>query len=177
MAKNWYVVNTYSGFENKVKTNLESRIKAMKMEEMIFRVLVPSESVTDVRGGKKRSMTKRFFPGYILVEMEMTDESWYVVRNTPKVTGFVGSGNKPTPLEAEEVENIIGQMEGTRARPKLQVQFEKGELVKVVDGPFANFSGKVEEINLERAKLKVMVTIFGRSTPVELEFSQVEKEA
>jgi transcription termination/antitermination protein NusG len=177
MEKKWYVVNTYSGYENKVKANLESRIKAMKMEDKIFTVLVPSENVSDVRKGKKRTTTRRFFPGYILVQMQMTDDSWYVVRNTPKVTGFVGAGNKPTPLEFEEVENIIGQMEGTRVRPKIKVVFEKGDLVKVVDGPFANFSGKVDEVNAERAKLKVMVTIFGRSTPVELEFSQVEKEA
>jgi transcription termination/antitermination protein NusG len=177
MAKRWYVINTYSGYENKVKTNLESRIKGLNMEEKIFQVLVPSEEVSEVKGGKKRISTKRFFPGYILVEMELTDDSWYVVCNTPKVTGFVGSGNTPTALEDAEVENIIGQMKGTKARPKPKVQFEKGDLVKVNDGPFSNFSGKVEEINAERGKLKVMVTIFGRPTPVELEFSQVERES
>jgi transcriptional antiterminator NusG len=177
MAKQWYVINTYSGYENKVKTNLENSIKAKHLEETIFQVLVPSEEVSEVRGGKKKISTKRFFPGYILVEMELTDESWYEVCNTPKVTGFVGSGNKPTPLTQAEVENIIGQMKGTRARPKPKVMFEKGEPVKVTEGPFSNFSGKVEEVNVERGKLKVMVTIFGRPTPVELEFGQVEKEA
>ena len=176
MARQWYVINTYSGFENKVKLNLESRIKTMNMEEKIFRVLVPSEEVSEVKGGKKKIMTKRFFPGYILVEMDLSDESWYVVCNTPKVTGFVGAGNRPTPLQESEVENIIGQMKGTKAKPKPKVNFEKSESVKVIDGPFSNFSGKVEEINAERGKLKVMVTIFGRPTPVELDFGQVEKE-
>ncbi len=176
MARRWYVVNTYSGFENKVKLNLDNRVKAMNMGDKIFQVLVPSEQVNEMRAGKKRQTSRRFYPGYILVEMDLTDESWYVVRNTPKVTGFVGSGNTPTPLEASEVENIIGQMKGTRERPVNKINFDKGELVKVMDGPFSGFSGKVEEINVERGKLKVMVTIFGRATPVELDFGQVEKE-
>ena len=177
MSRRWYVVNTYSGFENKVKLNLENRIKAMNVADKIFQVMVPSEQVNEMRGGKKRQASRRFYPGYILVEMELTDDSWYVVRNTPKVTGFVGSGNTPTALENSEVENIIGQMKGTREKPVNKINFDKGELVKVVDGPFNGFSGKVEEINAERGKLKVMVTIFGRATPVELDFGQVEKDS
>lgn len=176
MAPKWYVINTYSGNENKVKTNLEQRIKSMGMENKIFRVLVPSEEVSEVRGGKKKISTKRFFPGYVLVEMEIDDDAWYVVRNTPKVTGFVGSGNNPTPLTDQEIEGILGQIAGAKSKPKPKVQFERGERVKVTDGPFTNFAGTVEEVNLERGKLKVMVSIFGRQTPVELEFVQVEKE-
>jgi transcriptional antiterminator NusG len=176
VAPKWYVVNTYSGNENKVKANLEQRIKSMSMENKIFRVLVPSEEVSEVRGGKKKISTKRFFPGYVLVEMEIDDEAWYVVRNTPKVTGFVGTGTTPTPLTDPEIEGILGQIAGAKSKPKPKVQFERGERVKVVDGPFTNFAGTVEEVNLERGKLKVMVSIFGRQTPVELEFVQVEKE-
>ena len=177
MARRWYVVNTYSGFENKVKTNLESRIKALNLAEKIFQVLVPTEEVTETKGGKKKSTSRRFYPGYILVEMDLDDESWYAVRNTPKVTGFVGMGQTPTALEAHELENILGQMKGSKERPALKIHFEKGDLVKVMEGPFATFSGKVEDINAERGKLKVMVSIFGRNTPVELDFGQVEKEA
>ena len=177
MAAKWYVINTYSGNEAKVKANLESRIKAMGMENKIFRIMIPSEEVSEVRGGKKKISTKLFFPGYILVEMDMDEESWYVVRNTPKVTGFVGTGNKPTPLQNEEMEAIMGQVTtGVKSKPKPKVLFERGERVKITDGPFTNFNGSVEEVNLERGKLKVMVTIFGRQTPVELEFVQVEKE-
>jgi transcription termination/antitermination protein NusG len=176
VAPKWYVINTYSGNENKVKTNLEHRIHAMNMENKIYRVLVPSEEVSEIRGGKKKISTKRFFPGYVLVEMDMDEESWYVVRNTPKVTGFVGNGNKPTPLTQEEIDGILGQVTGAKSKPKPKVLFERGERVKVTDGPFTNFSGVVDEVNLERGKLKLMVTIFGRQTPVELEFVQVEKE-
>jgi transcriptional antiterminator NusG len=177
VAAKWYVINTYSGNEAKVKANLESRIKAMGMENKIFRIMIPSEEVSEVRGGKKKISTKLFFPGYILVEMDMDEESWYVVRNTPKVTGFVGTGNKPTPLQNEEMEAIMGQVTtGVKSKPKPKVLFERGERVKITDGPFTNFNGSVEEVNLERGKLKVMVTIFGRQTPVELEFVQVEKE-
>jgi transcriptional antiterminator NusG len=176
VAPKWYVVNTYSGNENKVKTNLEQRIKTMGMENKIFRVLVPSEEVSEVRGGKKKISTKRFFPGYVLVEMEIDDDAWYVVRNTPKVTGFVGTGNNPTPLTDTEIDGILGQIAGAKSKPKPKVQFERGERVKVIDGPFTNFTGLVEEVNLERGKLKVMVSIFGRQTPVELEFVQVEKD-
>jgi transcriptional antiterminator NusG len=176
MARRWYVVNTYSGFENKVKTNLENRVKALNVADKIYQVMVPAEQVNEMRAGKKRLASRRFYPGYILVEMDLTDESWYVVRNTPKVTGFVGNGNTPTPLEAGEVENIIGQMKGTREKPVNKINFDKGELVKVMGGPFSGFQGKVEDINGERGKLKVMVTIFGRATPVELDFGEVEKQ-
>ena len=176
MARRWYVVNTYSGFENKVKLNLENRIKALNIADKIFQVMVPSEQVNEMRAGKKRLASRRFYPGYILVEMELTDESWYIVRNTPKVTGFVGNGNTPTALEPHEVDNIIGQMKGTKEKPVNKINFDKGELVKVMGGPFSGFQGKVEDINVERGKLKVMVTIFGRATPVELDFGEVEKE-
>lgn len=176
MAPKWYIVNTYSGNEDKVKTNLEHRVHAMGMEERIFRIMIPSEEVSEIRGGKKKTSTRRFYPGYVLVEMEMDEQSWYVVRNTPKVTGFVGSGNKPTPLTDAEVDAIMGQISGAKSKPKPKVLFERNERVKVIDGPFTNFSGLVEEVNLERGKLKVMVSIFGRQTPVELEFVQVEKE-
>jgi transcriptional antiterminator NusG len=177
MARQWYVINTYSGYENKVKVDLENRIRSLKMEEKIFAVLIPSEEVHENRGGKKKVSTRRFFPGYILVEMELTDDTYHFICETPKVTSFVGSGHRPTPLTDGEVENIMGQMKGQRSRPKPAVAYEKNESVKVTDGPFANFSGRVEEVNMERGKLKVMVTIFGRPTPVELEFGQVEKES
>ncbi len=176
MAKRWYVINTYSGYEQKVKANLESRIKSMGMEDKIFQILIPSEEVTETRNGKKRVTNKKFFPGYLLVEMELDENSWYVVRNTPKVTSFVGVGNKPTPLPEEEVTAILEHIGKRRERRALKTQFDKGDLVKVMEGPFANFSGAVEDINPERERVKVMVTIFGRQTPVELEFHQVEKE-
>lgn len=176
MEPKWYVVNTYSGNENKVKANLEQRIKSMSMENKIFQVLVPSEEVSEIRGGKKKISTKRFFPGYVLVQMEIDDEAWYVVRNTPKVTGFVGTANHPTPLSDTEISGILGQIAGAKSKPKPKVSFDLGERVKVIDGPFTNFTGVVEELNMERGKLKVMVSIFGRQTPVELEFVQVEKD-
>jgi transcriptional antiterminator NusG len=159
-----------------VKANLESRIKSMGMEDKIFQILIPSEEVTETRNGKKRVTNKKFFPGYLLVEMDLDENSWYVVRNTPKVTSFVGVGNKPTPLPEEEVTAILEHIGKRRERRALKTQFDKGDLVKVMEGPFANFSGSVEEINPERERVKVMVTIFGRQTPVELEFHQVEKE-
>lgn len=176
MAKRWYVINTYSGYEQKVKANLESRIKSMGMEDKIFQILIPSEEVTETRNGKKRVTNKKFFPGYLLVEMDLDENSWYVVRNTPKVTSFVGVGNKPTPLPEEEVTAILEHIGKRRERRALKTQFDKGDLVKVMEGPFANFSGSVEDINPERERVKVMVTIFGRQTPVELEYHQVEKE-
>jgi transcriptional antiterminator NusG len=176
MSKRWYVINTYSGYEQKVKANLESRIKSMGMEDKIFQILIPSEEVTETRNGKKRVTNKKFFPGYLLVEMDLEENSWYVVRNTPKVTSFVGVGNKPTPLPEEEVTAILEHIGKRRERRALKTQFDKGDLVKVMEGPFANFSGSVEDINPERERVKVMVTIFGRQTPVELEFHQVEKE-
>ncbi|WP_078551155.1 transcription termination/antitermination protein NusG [Bacillus alkalicellulosilyticus] len=176
MEKNWYVVHTYSGYENKVKTNLEKRVETMEMTDKIFRVLVPVEDETEVKNGKSKTVSRKVFPGYVLVEMVMTDDSWYVVRNTPGVTGFVGSagaGSKPTALLPEEVENILKQM-GVE-EPKAEIDFELKESVKVKEGPFANFIGTIEEIAVEKQKLKVHVNMFGRETPVELEFTQVEK--
>ncbi|MBN6187450.1 transcription termination/antitermination protein NusG [Aneurinibacillus sp. REN35] len=176
MEKHWYVVHTYSGYENKVKTNLEKRVESMGMEDKIFRVLIPTEEETEERDGKRKVVTKKVFPGYVLVEMAMTDDSWYVVRNTPGVTGFVGSagaGSKPTPLLPEEVASIMKQMgmEETVQR----VDFELKEMVKVKEGPFANMVGSVEEIQLDKRKVKVLVDMFGRETPVELDFTQVAK--
>ncbi|OEF96402.1 transcription termination/antitermination protein NusG [Vulcanibacillus modesticaldus] len=176
MERKWYVVHTYSGYENKVKTNLEKRVESMGMEDQIFRVLVPMEEEIEHKDGKKKSTMKKVFPGYVLIEMIMTDDSWYVVRNTPGVTGFVGStgaGSKPTPLLEDEAKAILKQMGIEEARPK--VDFQIKETVKVIDGPFENFVGYIEEINVEKQKLKVLVNMFGRETPVELDFNQVEK--
>lgn len=176
MEKNWYVVHTYSGYENKVKTNLEKRVHSMEMKDKIFRVLVPTEEGIEHKDGKKKTVTRKVFPGYVLVEMIMTDDSWYVVRNTPGVTGFVGSsgaGSKPTPLLPEEVDVILRQMGMEESKPEMD--FAVGESVKVKEGPFANFIGKIDEIDLNRSKLKVMVNMFGRETPVELDYFQVEK--
>ncbi|MGA8943411.1 MAG: transcription termination/antitermination protein NusG [Thermoactinomyces sp.] len=176
MEKNWYVVHTYSGYENKVKTNLEKRVQSMDMQDKIFRVLVPMEEEVEHKDGKKKMVMRKVFPGYVLVEMIMTDDSWYVVRNTPGVTGFVGSsgaGSKPTPLMPDEVDAILRQMGIEES--KVTVDFYVGESVRVKDGPFANFVGKIDEIDASRSKIKVMVNMFGRETPVELEYSQVEK--
>ncbi|MDX6151368.1 transcription termination/antitermination protein NusG [Marinococcus sp. PL1-022] len=176
MEKSWYVVHTYSGYENKVKTNLEKRVESMGMTDKIFRVLVPVEEETETKNGKSKTVSKKVFPGYVIVEMVMTDDSWYVVRNTPGVTGFIGStgaGSKPTPLLPDEVDAILGQM--GEKEPKAEVYFELKEAVKVTEGPFADFTGTVEEINAEKQKVKVYVNMFGRETPVELEFTQVEK--
>lgn len=172
-ARAWYVVHTYSGYENKVKANLERRVESMAMEDKIFRVVVPTEEVVDFKDGKKKITQKKVFPGYVLVEMIVTDDSWYVVRNTPGVTGFVGSGVKPTPLEDHEVTMILNDM--GYDNPKPRAQFSIGETVKVIAGPFIDFSGGVEDINLEKGKLRVIVSMFGRETPVELNFDQVTK--
>jgi transcriptional antiterminator NusG len=176
MEKHWYVVHTYSGYENKVKTNLEKRVESMGMDDKIFRVLIPTEDETEERDGKKKVVTKKVFPGYVLVEMIMTDDSWYVVRNTPGVTGFVGSagaGSKPTPLLPEEVVAIMKQMGMEESVQR--VDFELKEMVRVKEGPFANMVGSVEEIQLDKRKVKVLVDMFGRETPVELDFTQVAK--
>ena len=175
MARHWYVVNTYSGFENKVKTNLESRIKAMNLADKIFQVLVPTEEVTESKGGKKKVTSKRFYPGYILVEMDLDDESWYAVRNTPKVTGFIGSKEEPVPIPEEDAQKIIAQMQEGVLRPKPKIKFETGDKVQVTDGPFTNFTGVVDEVRPDRGRLRVMISVFGRPTPVELEFTQLEK--
>ena len=177
MAKHWYIIHTYSGFEKKVKESLESRVTAFGLGEKFGQIMIPTEDVVEVRGGKKVVSPRMFYPGYVLVEMEMDDETWHVVRSTPRVTGFVGSGQTPTPLGVEEVQNILTRMTTASDKPKPKLTFERNEQVKIVDGPFANFSGVVEEVNNDRNTLKVSVTIFGRSTPVELDFGQVEKTA
>jgi transcriptional antiterminator NusG len=176
MEKAWYVVHTYSGYENKVKTNLEKRVESMGMEDKIFRVLVPTEEEVETKDGKKRTVTKKVFPGYVLVEMVMTDDSWYVVRNTPGVTGFVGStgaGSKPTALRPEEADSILRQM-GFEI-PKVKVDFALRDMVRVKEGPFTNRTGEIIEIQPDRQKVRVLVDIFGRETPVELDFTQVQK--
>ena len=175
MAKQWYIIHTYSGFERKVKESLESRVKAFGLEEQIGQVLLPTETVVEMRGGKKIESSRLFYPGYVLVEMEMDDHLWHVVKATPRVTGFVGSGQTPTPLSEEEVSQIIHRTTTAAEKVTPRLKFERNETVKIVDGPFNNFTGTVEEVNLDRNTLKVMVTIFGRATPVELDFLQVEK--
>jgi transcriptional antiterminator NusG len=174
--RNWFVVHTYSGYENKVKANLERRIHSMGMQDKIFRVLVPMEDEVEFKDGKRKITPKKVFPGYVLVEMTMDDQSWYVVRNTQGVTGFVGSpgpGEKPVPLQDKEVKTILKQM-GIEA-PKLKIDFKKGDRVKVTSGPFFDFTGVVDEISPEKERLRALISIFGRETPVELEFFQVEK--
>ncbi len=173
--KKWYIIHTYSGFERKVAEGLMNRVQAYGLQGKIGQILIPTEDVIEIKGGKKVVSSKLFFPGYILVEMEMSEDTWHLVRNTPKVTGFVGQGNKPTPLTDQEVDQVVHRVSTTDERPKPKFIFEKGETVKIIDGPFSNFSGVVDEVNLERNTVKVMVTIFGRATPVELEFIQVEK--
>jgi transcriptional antiterminator NusG len=175
MEKKWYVVHTYSGFEQFVAESIRQRAAEHKIEDQIGEIIIPTEGVVEIKDGKKVVSTKRSYPGYILIEMEMNDENWLIIRDTPKVTGFVGSGKKPSPLSDEEVSQIVEHMESTSEKPKPKHTFEKGEAVRIIDGPFFNFNGIVEEVNHERDTLKVMVTIFGRSTPVELEFLQVEK--
>ncbi|HHY98688.1 MAG TPA: transcription termination/antitermination protein NusG [Firmicutes bacterium] len=171
--KRWYVIHTYSGYENKVKANLEKRVKTMEKEDKIFRVLVPTQEEYEIKDGKRKISKRKVFPGYVLVEMIMEDDSWYVVRNTPGVTGFVGSGNKPIPLQDKEARLILKQMGIEEPRPKMD--FSIGEQVRVVAGPFQHFTGAIEEIQKDKGKLRVLVSMFGRETPVELDFSQVEK--
>ncbi len=173
MEKKWYVIHTYSGYENKVKANLEKRVASMNMQDKIFRVIVPTEDEIEIKDGKRRVTKRKIYPGYVLVEMCLTDDSWYVVRNTPGVTGFVGSGNKPIPLQPSEVRAIMRQMGLEEARTKIDLDI--GESVRVISGPFENFIGTVEEIYPEKNKVKVLVSMFGRETPVELDFTQVEK--
>lgn len=172
-GREWYVVHCYSGYEKKVRHNLEQRIESMDMKDEIFDVVVPTEEEVEVKDGKRRTIERRVFPGYILVNMVLTEESWYVVRNTPGVTSFVGMGNEPVPLRPEEVSQIIKRMEADA--PRIKVTFKQGERVRIIDGPFNDFRGTVDEIDMERAKVRVMVNFFGRETPVELDFLQVEK--
>jgi transcriptional antiterminator NusG len=175
LPKQWYIVHTYSGFEDRVRETLRQRAEALGLGESFGDIRVPTETIVEYRGGKKREMQRKFFPGYILVQMAMSDDTWHVVKNTPKVTGFVGSGKKPTPLTQEEVDQILEQVVSAKEKPKPKYIFDRSEPVKIIDGPFNNFTGVVEEVNLDRNTLKVMVTIFGRQTPVELDFSQVQK--
>jgi len=175
MSMKWYGVHTYSGYENKVKANLEERVRALGVEEFFGEVLIPSETVVELKKGERKTSSRKFFPGYILVQMELNDETWHVVKDTPKVTGFVGGAKNPPAIPEHEVAKITARMEEGIERPKPKVEFEIGETVRVVDGPFLNFTGVVEDVKPEKGKLKVMVSIFGRVTPVELEFIQVEK--
>jgi transcriptional antiterminator NusG len=174
-GKNWYIIHTYSGFEQKVADSLKSRAQAFGFADKIGQVLIPTEEVVEVRGGKKVTSKRMMYPGYVLVEMEMNDDLWHAVKSTPRVTGFVGGGNTPVPLSATEVNDILYRQATSAERPRPKQTFEKGETVRINDGPFSNFSGKVDEVNTERNTLRVLVTIFGRATPVELEFGQVEK--
>jgi transcriptional antiterminator NusG len=169
----WYVIHSYSGYENKVKKNLESRIESMGMQDYIFEVVVPTEEVVELKEGRRRTVEQRIFPGYVLVDMILTDESWFVVRNTPGVTGFVGSGSQPTPLREEEANAILKRME--EEAPKVKVSFRVGDSVRIVDGPFTDFMGTVDDLNLEKGKVRLLVSFFGRETPVELDFLQVER--
>ncbi len=173
MEKLWYVIHTYAGYENKVKMNLERRAESMNMEDHIFRIIVPMEDEIQVKDGRKKTVKRKVFPGYVLVEMILTDDSWYVVRNTPGVTGFVGTGNKPVPLKEEEAQAVLEQLGVIEGR--IKVSFAVGENVRVKEGPFEDFVGVVDEIFPEKGKMRVIVSMFGRETPVELEFYQVEK--
>jgi transcription termination/antitermination protein NusG len=176
MAKHWYVVHTYSQFEKSVQRALTERIQREGMQDKFGQILVPVEEVVELKSGQKSITERKFFPGYVLVEMEMTDETWHLVKNTPKVTGFLGgSAMKPTPISAKEVQNIMQQMQAGVEKPRPKVLFEVGELVRVKEGPFTDFNGSVEDVNYDKNKIRVAVTIFGRSTPVELDFGQVEK--
>ncbi len=171
--RRWYVIHTYSGYENKVKQNLLHRIETMEMRDQIFNVIVPTEEAIEIKNGQRRTVQKKVFPGYVLVQMKMNDNSWYVVRNTPGVTSFVGHGNKPTPLEDEEVKAILRQME--QEAPKVKVGYQVGQAVKITDGPFTDFEGIVDAIDHERGRVRVLVSFFGREAPVELDFLQVTR--
>lgn len=173
--KNWYIIHAYSGFEQKVADSLRTRAQAYGFANRIGQVLIPTEEVVELRNGKKVTSKRLLYPGYVLVEMEMDDELWHAVKATPRVTGFVGGGTKPVPLTADEVNGVLYRQASSQERPRPKMKYEKGETVKIIDGPFTNFSGRIDEVNTDRNTLRVMVTIFGRSTPVELDFLQVEK--
>jgi transcription termination/antitermination protein NusG len=173
----WYIIHAYSGFERKVRESLEGRIEAFGLQNRIGRIMIPTEPVSEIVNGKKRTIERVFLPGYVLVEMDLDNDLWHVIKNTPRVTGFLGTGDKPVALSEEEVGSILFRAETSKEKPRLKIKFEKNESVRITDGPFANFNGVVDEVNEDRETVKVMVTIFGRSTPVELEFSKVEKVA
>jgi transcriptional antiterminator NusG len=173
--KKWYAIHAYSGQENKVKENIEKIVERDKLHELIGEILIPSEEVAEIKGGQRKVTTRKFFPGYVLVSMVLNEKTWFVVKNTPGVSGFISAGRTPVPLEGEEVEGIIEQLRGEQEKPKPKVMFQQGELVKIVEGPFSNFLGTVDEVNPERGRVKVLVKIFERMTSVELEFWQVEK--
>lgn len=175
MSKNWYVVHVYSGFEGKAKEALLERIRLQKMEDKFEDILIPSETVVEMKKGEKRAKSKKFFPGYIFVKMELTNETWHLVKNTNRITGFVGNSIHPPAVSEAEVLRITEQIKEGKMKPKVTIDFEKGESVRVKEGPFANFSGVVDDVNPEKGRLKVLVSIFGRSTPIDLEFAQVEK--
>lgn len=174
-GKQWYIIHSYSGFEQKVAESLRNRAEAFGFAHKLGQILIPTEEVVELRNGKKVTSKRMLYPGYVLVQMAMDDQLWHEIKNTPRVTGFVGGGNTPVPLTPEEVKQILFRQETSTERPRPKLSFEKGETVRIIDGPFANFSGKVDDINTERSTLRVLVTIFGRATPVELEFLQVEK--
>lgn len=177
MAKRWYVVHAYSGFEKQVMRSLLERVKLKEMEDLFGQILVPTEEVVEMRDGKKRKSERKFYPGYVLVEMEMNDDSWHLVKETPKVLGFIGgTPEKPAPITAREAESILQRVQDGSDKPRPRTMFEPGEVVRVLDGPFADFNGVVEEVNYEKSRVQVSVLIFGRATPVELEFGQVEKD-
>jgi transcriptional antiterminator NusG len=171
----WYIIHAYSGFERKVKESIEGRVEAFGLQNRIGRVMIPTEPVTEVINGKKRTIERVFLPGYVLVEMDLDNDLWHVMKNTPRVTGFLGTGDKPVALSEQEVSSILFRTDVSKDKPRMKIKFEKNESVRITDGPFANFNGVVDEVNEDRETLKVMVTIFGRSTPVELEFGKVEK--
>jgi transcriptional antiterminator NusG len=171
----WYIIHAYSGFERKVRESLEGRIEAFGLQNRIGRIMIPTEPVSEIVNGKKRTIERVFLPGYVLVEMDLDNDLWHVIKNTPRVTGFLGTGDKPVALSEEEVGSILFRAETSKEKPRLKIKFEKNESVRITDGPFANFNGVVDEVNEDRETVKVMVTIFGRSTPVELEFSKVKK--
>ncbi len=175
MAKQWYIIHTYSGYEEKVKLNLEQRVASLGMQEVISQIIIPAGNVVEFRKGKRQISSRKFYPGYLLIQMELNDETWHVVKSTAKVTGFVGTGLTPTSLSEEEVQNVLNEIKEGEDKPKPKVLFESGEMVKIMEGPFSGFTGVVDEVNPERGKLRVMVSIFGRSTPVELDFLQVGK--
>ena len=172
--KSWYVIHTYSGFEQKVKISLEEQFERSSSREALGEIIIPVEDVVEVRKGKKKISSRKFFPGYILISVDMSRDIWYMIKNTAKVTGFLGSGGKPVPLSEDEVKTIKGQISGETSQPKPKFSFEKGESVRVIEGPFINFNGTVDEVNQSKGKVRVMVSIFGRATPVELEFPQIE---